>query len=470
MLNKKILAAAVAAAFTTQSALAVVNLNTDTGDILVAAESVAASDLNADGFVVLTDAGTALDVETLAGFSIAKTTSKYVRYDVTNGEFATVTDIDDAINTAVTVVSAGGAGESFAVFELAADAGSVTSAATITLDATYAMTNNSSLSIKYRLFETAQDAVNASSDGLATSTGTIAEIASVVTGTFSTTATAQAKVASQFKDFDGAGDTQANLNVIQATALVDVTTASVATDTATAFDGTSIGTAAATVTFTGDFSFGEFTYGTGDWGFDEDGVFTATNATLNTNGSVTVPYAASTFEVELTDVDAVVDVAQKGTYSAVLAGVIATGVTTPATAIGSFTELSGTITYDTTSIAIPYLTTFSSYNQRIYITNASGQDASYTTSFRGEDGVVATPGTAATGTVPAGEMIAIKAVDLVTLTGKTRVSATIEIEAQNSAVTATSQSVNLADGSTDTVGLYGSRDAALATIDTNTAP
>lgn len=462
MLNKKILAAAVAAALTTQSAFAAVNLNTDTGDILVAAESVGAANLDADGLVVLTDAGTVLDVENLVGFSIAKTTSKYVRYDLTNGEFATVTSIDDTVNTAVTTVSAGGVGESFAVFELAADAASVTSAGTITLDATYAMTNNSTLSIKYRLFETAQDAVNAASNGLATSNGVIAEIASVVTGTFSTKATAEAKVSSQFEDFDGAGGTQANLNVIQATGLVDITPQSVTTDSTTDFDGASLGVAAATVTFSGDFTFGEFTYGTGTWGFDEDGVFTATNATLNANGSVTVPYAASIFEVELTDVDGEEDVAVKGSYTAALAGVIATGVTTPSTAIGTFTEASGTITYDTTSIPVPYLTTFEGYNQRIYLTNSSGQDASYSTTFRSEDGVTAIDGPKASGVVPAGEMIAIKATDMVTLSGKTRTSATIEIEAQNSAVTATTQTVNLGDFSTDTVTLYGARDAAIA--------
>jgi hypothetical protein len=466
MLNKKILAVAVATVFST-NAFSAVDLNADTGNILVAAESIGAANLNVDGLVVLTDAGTVLEVVADAGFSIAKTTSKYVRYDLTNGEFATIADIDDGLNTPVTAVSAGGVGESFAVFELAADTASVTAATNVTLDATYAMTDGAALSVQYRLFETAQDAVNATAAGLATSSGVVATIASVVTGDFSTSLTAQAKVASQFEDFDGAGDQDADLATIAITALVDTTPASVTTDSATPFVAGSLGTGTATVTFTGDFSFGEFAYGTGTWGFDADGEFVGTNATLNESGTVTVPFAASTFAVSLVDVDAEDDIAQKGTYTAALAGVIATGVTTPSTAIGTFTEAAGAITYDTTSIDVPYVTTFSSYNQRIYLINGSGQDASYTTSFVSEDGVTATAGVMASGVVPAGEMLAIKATDLVTLTGKTRTSATIEIEAQNSAVTATSQTVNLATGTTDTVALYGSKDAVLANIDAN---
>jgi hypothetical protein len=56
-------------------------------------------------------------------------------------------------------------------------------------------------------------------------------------------------------------------------------------------------------------------------------------------------------------------------------------------------------------------------------------------------------------------MVSIKATDLVTLTGKTRTSAIIEIEAQDTAITATSQTVNLTNGGTDTVSLYGELNA-----------
>jgi hypothetical protein len=354
-------------------------------------------------------------------------------------------------NTAVSIVAAGGVGESFAIFEYAADANDVTQTTDMTLLATYAMNNNSTLSVNYKLFETAQQAIDNTSTGLATSSGVIADIASAVTGTFSTAATAQAKVVNGFKDFDGAGDTAADLNVITAADL-DGTGPFVFPATVTSFDDTDLVTGAATVTFSGNFSFGEFTYGTATWGYDEDGVFTATNATENTDGTVETAYAAGTFSVDLTDVDAVVDAALKGSYTAVLEGVT-TGVTAPVTAVGAFSEASGTITYDTTSVTVPYLSTFSDLNQKVYLVNSSSVAASYTTSFTTEAGITASAGTKATGTIPANSMMTIKATDLVVLTGGTRTAATIEVEAVGTAIVATTQVVNKSTGGTDTVSL-----------------
>jgi hypothetical protein len=454
MLNKKILAVAVATVFST-NAFSAVDLNADTGDVVIAAESIDTGDLNGDGLVVLT--GTAQNVVADAGFSIANGTSKYVRFDLTNGEFATITSIDDAgANTPVTAVSAGGVGENYAIFEFAADAADVLQTTDMTLIATYAMTNNSTMSTTYKLFETAQQAIDNVSAGLSTSNGVIAKIESAITGTFGAAETVTATVADEFKKFGGAAST--TLNNIDVADLDDTTEAYLFPDTATAFDDADLATGAATLTFAGDFSFGEFTFGGSSWGYDVDGVFTATNATENEDGSVEAPYGAGSLEVTTTDVDATVDAANKGSYTVVLDGVAVTAVT-PVNAIGSFSEASGTIIYDTTSITVPYLTTYSSYNQRIYIVNSGTQDASYTTSFTSEDGVTATAGAMASGVVPAGEMVSIKATDLVTLTGKTRTSAIIEIEAQDTAITATSQTVNLTNGGTDTVSLYGELNA-----------
>jgi len=458
MLNKKILAAAVAAAFTL-NANAAVDLNADTGDFVIAAESVDTSDLNGDGLVVLT--GTAQNVVMDAGFSIATSTSKYVRFDLTNGEFATITGFDDDAttgggdtgnNTEVTAVSAGGVGETYAIFEIAADNIDILQTTDLYLFATYAMNNNSTLSTTYKLFETAQQAIDNVSSGLSTSNGVIGKIESALTGTFGDAQTVTATVADEFKKFGGAAST--TLNNIDVADLDDTSESYLFPDTTTAFDDTNLATGSATLTFSGDFSFGEFTFGGSSWGYDEDGVFTATAATENDDGTVEVAYAASSLVVNTTDVDATVDAANKGSYSVVLADLAVTGVT-PANAIGDYSEASGTIIYDTTSISVPYLTTFSGYNQRIYIVNSGTQDATYTTTFTSEDGVTATAGSMATGVVPAGEMLAIKATDLVTLTGKTRTSAVIEIEAQDTAIVATSQTVNLFDGGTDTVALYG---------------
>jgi hypothetical protein len=119
----------------------------------------------------------------------------------------------------------------------------------------------------------------------------------------------------------------------------------------------------------------------------------------------------------------------------------------------ALTDDLGDINYDTTSIEVPYLTTFADYNQRLYIVNSGSTAAEYSITFVAEAGTTATPGTAATGTVPAGEMIALRASDVVTLTGRTRTSAVIEVEGVDRDIQAATQTVNLSTGATDTVVL-----------------
>jgi hypothetical protein len=113
----------------------------------------------------------------------------------------------------------------------------------------------------------------------------------------------------------------------------------------------------------------------------------------------------------------------------------------------------GSVVYDTSNITIPYITTFSDYNQRVYILNNGTADAKYSTTFQTETGTTATAGTMATGTVPGNTLMVLKATDIVTFTGTTRGAAVIEIEAGKSSIEATTQTVNSSDGSTDTLVL-----------------
>ena len=71
----------------------------------------------------------------------------------------------------------------------------------------------------------------------------------------------------------------------------------------------------------------------------------------------------------------------------------------------------GSITYDTTTVEAPYITTYEGYNQRIFIDNRGGVAAYYSTTFTTEDGVTATAGTAATGTFPANTISVVKVSD-----------------------------------------------------------
>jgi hypothetical protein len=113
----------------------------------------------------------------------------------------------------------------------------------------------------------------------------------------------------------------------------------------------------------------------------------------------------------------------------------------------------GTITYDTTTVEAPYITTYEGYNQRIFIDNRGGTAAYYSTTFTTEDGVTAVAGTAGTGTVPANTIATVRILDLVTFTGGTRGAATIEIEATDGNIWVTTQIVDLGTGMTDTLVL-----------------
>ena len=111
----------------------------------------------------------------------------------------------------------------------------------------------------------------------------------------------------------------------------------------------------------------------------------------------------------------------------------------------------GSITRDGTTVHIPYLTTWADYNQRIVVSNRSANEASYWITFRPEDGVMATPGMYAMGTLDPKSTIVLKAMDVVTLEGRTRTAATFVAEAKATQVDVATVIVNMVTGSTDTV-------------------
>jgi len=224
------------------------------------------------------------------------------------------------------------------------------------------------------------------------------------------------------------------------------------------FSVANIDLSTASATLSGDFSFGVWSFDGTTWSQNKDGVLTFVNGNstgdkINDDGSVTISQPSGTGNLPLVvENAATLDIIQKGDYNVDLEGVKfkVSGAGLPSDAEKeSFSGLIGSITYNTKSVEIPYVTTYSDYNQRIYLTNNGGQDANYVTTFISEDGVTATGGDKAIGVIPAGEMITIKAKELVTIVGGTRTNATIEIEGQN--IDAVSQTVNKSDGSTDTL-------------------
>lgn len=115
----------------------------------------------------------------------------------------------------------------------------------------------------------------------------------------------------------------------------------------------------------------------------------------------------------------------------------------------------GRIARDGTTIRLPYLTKDERYNQRIILVNESNRAAAYTMTFATEDGIVATPGADASGTLPRNTTTVLHMLrdDVVSIEGDgaRRVAAEIVIEADSSDVSVATNQTNRSTGSTDTV-------------------
>ena len=127
-------------------------------------------------------------------------------------------------------------------------------------------------------------------------------------------------------------------------------------------------------------------------------------------------------------------------------------------------NLVGEIVRNGTTVHIPYLTTHSSYNQRIVIVNRGEEPAHYMTSFTPEDGVTVAGGGGDRGMVAAGETLSLvmnpaRAVQngqmpVVNITGGNRTAATLMMEADPNDIDVAVVTINLADGTTDTMAYY----------------
>ena len=112
----------------------------------------------------------------------------------------------------------------------------------------------------------------------------------------------------------------------------------------------------------------------------------------------------------------------------------------------------GSINRDGTTVQIPFLTTWADYNQRIVISNRGANPAEYWIEFRPEEGVTATPNDMyAMGTLDGNSTMVLRAMDVVTLEGRTRTAATLIVEANRAQIDVATVIVNMMTGSTDTV-------------------
>ena len=111
----------------------------------------------------------------------------------------------------------------------------------------------------------------------------------------------------------------------------------------------------------------------------------------------------------------------------------------------------GRIRRDGTRVQIPYLSTMIGYTQRVVIVNRNSAAVSYAFAFTPGDGVIATPGEAAQGTVPANGALTLRVIDIVTLEGAMHTAATLDVVAASDSIDVLTMNVNLNDAGTDTV-------------------
>jgi hypothetical protein len=439
MINKKILAAAIAAAFTINANAIDLDLTTEAG-VTVASE--ATGTVTAGLFLLQNDTN-ALDFEVTAGFTVAIGAVKYVRIDLTNATFGdtpllTATNIDTAV-----IQTGGAADDAFVVYEITAGAGALLSTETLTLaTSSYNVSSSAASSVQYALYDTALDAINQAPNAtFKIADAPLATTASVSTGSFTVapiagTGKVTATSASAFKAFKVEGNTTstlANLGSVDASKLLAAGATALAADGVVVEATDIVAVTPQVVKFAGDFSVGTFTArATNCAGADQSATLNVLKSELSTP---TVNPHTPIVLCHLTDGIVTVD---KNSYTAELV-------------TSAMTNDLGSIVYDTTSIAVPYLTVFSAYNQRIFLNNTSSTAANYTITFANEAGVEATALAGASGTVPGKTIMSLRAIDVVSLDGGDRLAATIEVETADGNISAHTQIVNKATRGTDTL-------------------
>ena len=398
------------------------------------------------------DVGYVVDTEVMdtsaIGVGVASGNQVFMRFDLTNAVWdgavaaADLTATMSATTALNIAVAQGGADEgSFVIFDITATA-AITQGRDFSFVPGIAMTFDGAASVAMTVYETLTQAVN-STNSLYTISGVFATTAAGV-ATVTNADSATAEVSTDFTQFTGGATTAAIGD-----STFDATAGTLTPADAAHTVADSLAVATSTVTLTGDVSFG-------DWylndaancgGTDLD--LTEDTDTLASATATNITAIASTTHYVCVDVDGT-ETINEGSYT------ISYGWDTPATAVfplADTDEAVGSISRNGTTVEVPYLTTFADYNQRLVLVNRGATDAAYSISFTTEADTTATAGSAASGTIPAGTVLSLKATDIVSLSGKTRTAATLTVVAPSTSIDVATNQVNLSDGSTDTVVL-----------------
>ncbi len=449
MFNKKSLTLAVAAAATglSMGSFAQIDVTADTGQVAIGNESITPTTTGVLPVGVGVTTG-ALNVQSELGIGVAANDQIFIRFDWTGATLLAdlgVGDIDVA-GVGSTGVTDGLTGDSSAIFGVLAGTSGFSQTAAVVLDLGtngVALAGTSS-DVRVRVFESQTNATNEllplSDDSLSNAI-TLGDALSV---TFADD-DATAEVTTNFTEFTTG--TTGTLGSFTASASTNFLLAS--TLTTAPLTGW-VRTTASVVTYTGDFSFA--TSGTP--------YFVGSGGSCATVGAAvtvdTVAFATATSTVDAADsqplcvtVNGTTETIPETSYSADVQ--LVHDVTTSSPNVSDFSGDIGDIDRNGTTVEVAYLTTFTDYNQRLLINSRHPVPAEYNITFQSEDGVTTTALGSASGTLQPGENLVLRAVDIVSITGGTRCSATVTVVAPEGNISVATTQVNLSDASTDTV-------------------
>jgi hypothetical protein len=108
----------------------------------------------------------------------------------------------------------------------------------------------------------------------------------------------------------------------------------------------------------------------------------------------------------------------------------------------------GKIIQNGTVLDTPYVTTIDGYISRVILTNTSGVDVKYSATSVTEEGATATPGTQASGTIPAKSILQLNLKDVVAFSGKPRGSVRFTIRGSNQQIGGVYQVIKSATATT----------------------
>lgn len=397
------------------------------------------------------------NISTEVGFSVGVGESRFVRFDLIGAKFGflnPVLDLGSGSSGFNGTISDGGVDETFIIFEITDSSSPIQRDDVLNLSVLYNVKSDQDVVASYRLYETSAGAVNEIPELLlASESATLFQFSSGFQSDFSQSNNVVATVSSNFTEFDSSSTKtnsstigqlgSFNVNDLVVPGVVNTRSWPIDIDL---FIDTSLN--AAQVTIEGHFSVGTFSVSESECGItpvvNPAAVFANSDNTELTVTPVDITKELF-FCLDVTDVTDNEQQILPSEYT-ILISPLVEGI--------DINDNIGEVSYNTTAIEVPYITTFSDYRQRILIVNKSDTDAVYSVDFIAERGIRYTEGQAANGIAVANQVTLILTDDLVELTNGNRVAAIIEIELDDASVAAATQIVNSLSGEVETLILH----------------